>query len=140
MSASIRRRRDERHEECLELLFALGGKLGEPPRGRCALAGVHGDGFCDSGGAAVVQIRAGISQAPERGRAPLSGRGGAGGGTSAVGLDGLGDAGAWWLTGEDGVCVGVAELRAHVVQQKVGKDAFDVAELAASGSLRSQST
>ena len=31
--ASIGGRRGERHEECLELLLAAGGKLGEPPCG-----------------------------------------------------------------------------------------------------------
>ena len=73
-----------------------------------------------------MQVRAGVSQAPQRWRAPLTGRCGARAGASAIG--GLGDPRSWWLTSKDGICVGIAELSAHVMQQQVAKDALNFAQ------------
>ena len=67
----------QRHQKRLDLLLAAGGKLGVASRRRRALAGVQHDRLGDGGGSSVVQIRAGVANAPERRRSPLADRGGA---------------------------------------------------------------
>ena len=78
-------------------------------------------------GSAVVQIRAGVSQAPERGRSPFTGRGGACAGARRD-LRARGRPALVVLTGEDGIGVGVAELGTHIVQEQVTVDPVDVAQ------------
>src|SRR5262249_51111165 len=75
--------RHERLEEGVERdpLFRL--KLEIVPGGFFGLAAVQGDGLFEGLGAAVVEIRAGITEAPERRRAPFLGLGG---GEGSLGL------------------------------------------------------